>query len=138
MDGRLYFHEGDSETRQIVLSVKAGHLVPNYVRDLRGVIERESAEIGVLLSFEEPTAGMRSEAAEAGFHESPWGKHPRIQLRTIRELLDGRGIDYPHVTGSNVTHKRAQRAPTAVPESIGLFAAEEPARYESDEPDDSN
>jgi len=28
-----------------VFSVKAGHLVPNYVRDLRGVIEREAAEI---------------------------------------------------------------------------------------------
>ena len=74
IDGRLYFHEGTSETRQIVFSVKAGHLVPNYVRDLRGVIEREKAEIGVLLSFEEPTAGMRS---EAGFYESPWGRHPR-------------------------------------------------------------
>ncbi len=66
IDGRLYFHQGDGETRQIIFSVKAGHLVPNYVRDLRGVIEREKAEIGVLLSFEEPTAGMRAEAAEAG------------------------------------------------------------------------
>jgi site-specific DNA-methyltransferase (adenine-specific) len=36
IDGRLYFHEGRSETRQIVFSVKAGHLVPTYVRDLRG------------------------------------------------------------------------------------------------------
>jgi DNA modification methylase len=121
IDGRLYFHEGKSETRQIVFSVKAGHLVPNYVRDLRGVIEREAAEIGVLLSFEEPTAGMRSEAAEAGFHESPWGKHPRIQLRTIRELLDGRGVDYPHVTGANVTHRRAARAAAAPGQQAGMF-----------------
>jgi DNA modification methylase len=124
IDGRLYFHEGGSDTRQIVFSVKAGHLVPTFVRDLRGVIEREKAEIGVLLSFEEPTAGMRSEAAEAGFYESPWGTHPRIQLRTIRELLDGRGVDYPHMTGSNVTLRRAQRARAREAEALPLFGIE--------------
>lgn len=40
IDGRLYFHEGASETRQIVFSVKAGHLVPAFVRDLSGVLTR--------------------------------------------------------------------------------------------------
>lgn len=68
---------------------------------------------------------MRSEAAEAGFYESPWGRHPRIHLRTIRELLDGRGIDYPHVTGADVTHRRAQRARTAGPEAMELFGQPE-------------
>jgi adenine specific DNA methylase Mod len=124
IDGRLYFHEGGSETRQIVFSVKAGRLVPNYVRDLRGVIEREKAEIGVLLSFEEPTGGMRAEAAEAGFYESPWGKHPRLQMRTVGQLLDGQGIDYPHVTGANVTHRRAARAKVATDaEQASMFDA---------------
>lgn len=111
IDGRLYFHDSDGgPTRQIVASVKAGHLVPAFIRDLSGVLGREKAEIGVLLSLEKPSAGMRAEAAEAGSYESPWGRHPRIQLRTIEELLDGKGIDYPHVTGANVTHRRAQRA----------------------------
>ena len=69
IDGRLYFHEGAGDTRQIVFSVKGGeHLVPTFVRDLRGVIERENAEIGVLISFEEPTAGMR---AEGDAHQGP-------------------------------------------------------------------
>lgn len=127
IDGRLYFHLGDGHTRQIVFSVKAGHLVPNYVRDLRGVIQREEADIGVLISFEEPTSGMRTEAAEAGFYTSPWGKHPRIQLRTVGELLAGKGIDYPHVTGSNVTHRRAQRASTADVQAIPMFGGGEDA-----------
>jgi DNA modification methylase len=132
IDGRLYFHEGGSETRQIVFSVKAGHLVPNYVRDLRGVIEREKAEIGVLLSFEEPSAGMRAEAAEAGFYESPWGKHPRIQLRTVGQLLEGQGIDYPHVTGANITHRRAAPARRDDSEALELFGrvAEEPEGHD--------
>ncbi len=97
------------------------------------MIEREGAEIGVLLSFETPTAGMRSEAAEAGFYESPWGKHPRIQLLTIGELLDGRSIDYPHP--ANVTHRRAQRARAAEAEPMELFAAEEPAPYPAEDSD---
>jgi len=140
IDGRLYFHDApNAPSKQIVLSVKAGHLVPSFVRDLRGVMEREQAEIAVLISFEEPTAGMRAEAAEAGFYvsgqddrlkENPWGqKYPRIQLLTVRELLDGRSIEYPHVTGANVTLRRAQRAREAAPEKIELFAAEDPEPY---------
>jgi hypothetical protein len=52
---------------------------------------------------------------------SPWGKHPRIQLRTVGDLLAGRGIDYPHVTGANVTHRRAARAAGAAPDQTALF-----------------
>jgi DNA modification methylase len=57
IDGRIYFHdEGKSgKTKQIIISVKAGHLTPGYVRDLRGVVERERAQIGVLISLREPT-----------------------------------------------------------------------------------
>ncbi len=138
IDGKLYFHDSlDVKTKQIVLSVKAGHLVPMYLRDLRGVIDREEAEIGVLISFEEPTSGMRSEAAGSGFYTSPWGKHPRLQLRTVGQLLDGQGIDYPHVTGANVTHRRASRARPGQPESLELFAPDARAA-ETPEPYDSN
>jgi DNA modification methylase len=110
VDGRLLFHEGrQGDTKQIVISVKAGKLHASYVRDLRGVVERERAEIGVLISFETPTRPMKQEAASAGFYQSPWGKHPKMQLLTIQELLDGADINYPHVTGSNRTVKRATR-----------------------------
>ena len=93
----------------------------NYIDALWGVVDREKAEIGVLLSFNEPTAGMRARAAEAGFYESPWGKHPRMQLRTVGELLAGKGIDYPHVAGANVTHRRAARAKAPAPDQPSLF-----------------
>jgi DNA modification methylase len=136
IDGRLYFHDSPGgQTRQIVFSVKAGdHLVPAYVNELRGVIEREHADIGVLITFKEPTAGMRSEAAGAGFYTSPWGNHPRIQLRTVGQLLAGHGVDYPHITGANVTHRRAERAAAAKPEELELFgrAAEAPEDYASE------
>ena len=111
IDGRIYFHEGDTgKTKQIVISVKAGKLHAPYVRDLRGVMEREHAEMGVLLSLEEPTAKMRTEAASAGFYESAWGKHPRLQLMPVGELLDGRKLDAPPPRQTSVTFKRAPRA----------------------------
>ena len=79
----------------------------SHIRDLVGVINREKAQIGAFLSLEPPTAPMRREAASAGFYESPWGKHPRLQLLTIEDLLGGKGVGYPQV--ADVTFKRAQR-----------------------------
>jgi len=116
IDGRIYFHAGESKTRQIILSVKAGHVSVAHVRDLRGVLDREEADIGVLISLEEPTGPMRKEAASAGFYTSPWGKHPRLQLLTVDDLLTGRGIDRPPAQTS-VTFKRAPKAPPNVRET---------------------
>ena len=114
IDGRLYFHdEPDSakaKTKQIIISVKAGHVTVSHVRDLRGVIEREKAQIGVLISMEKPTKPMRTEAAGAGFYKSRWGNHPILQILTVEELLKGKGIDYPHTAGVNVTFKKAPKA----------------------------
>lgn len=125
IDGRLYFHDSaNGPTRQVVLSVKAGHLVPAYVRDLRGVLARERADLGVLISFESASSGMRAEAADAGFYESPWGKHPRIQLLTVGEILDGRRIDYP--VAANVTLRRAQRAESGGGDTMELFGTDRP------------
>ena len=53
---------------------------------------------------------MRAEAASGGFYESPWGRHPRIQILTIEELLAGKGIDAPPLGQANVTFKKAPRA----------------------------
>lgn len=123
IDGRLYFHDEGigGKTKQIILSVKAGKLHANYVRDLVGVVNREHAELGVLISLDEPTKNMRAEAASAGFYESSWGKHPRIQLFTVADLLDGKGIDYPAPKQTNVTLKRAPKAATKDAENRKLF-----------------
>jgi len=126
IDGRIYFHdEGEGkDTKQIIISVKAGALHATYVRDLRGVVEREHAEIGVLLSLEDPTKAMRKEAASSGFYTSNWGQHPRIQLLTVRELLAGKRIDCPPLRQTDRTFKRAPRAGTyeGEQESLPLVA----------------
>jgi len=121
IDGRLYFHdEPGGDTKQIILQVKSGKTGVKHVRDLRGVLDREEAEIGVLITLEEPTKPMTTEAASAGFYESPWGKHPRIQILTVENLLDGAQIDYPPITGSNVTYKKAPRYERKVAEQLNL------------------
>ena len=114
IDGRLYFHdEADSKkgrTKQIILSVKSGKVSVKDVRDLRGVVERENAQIGVLICMEKPTRDMRRESASAGFYKSHWGTHPKLQILTIEELLTGHKIDYPDIAGVNVTFRQAQKA----------------------------
>jgi len=125
IDGRLRFNdEGDASAKmkQILLSVKAGRIVPNHVRDLRGVVEREQAAIGVLLTLEEPTRAMREEAASAGFYDSRWtGKqHPKLQLLTIAGILGGKGIDSPPLGQVSTTFKRAPRAKGERRETKGL------------------
>ncbi len=124
VDGRLFFHEKPGDpTKQIVLSVKAGKLHATYVRDLRGVLDREKAAIGVLISFDRPTKQMTTEAASAGFYSSPWGKHPRLQLLTVEELLAGKRIDYPVPTMTNVTLKKAPKGKGKDAEQTGLFSS---------------
>ena len=112
IDGRLYFHDEaeGGKTKQIILSVKAGKTTVAHVRDLRGVVEREEAEMGVLIAMQEPTKQMRSEAAAAGFYESRWGKHPRLQILTVLDLLEGKQVDFPYRSGTNVTFKKAPKA----------------------------
>ena len=115
IDGRLPFHEGKpTDVKHIILSVKAGaHIGRHFVHELRGVVDREKAAIGVLITMEPPTKPMREEAASAGFYQSPWGTHPRLQLLTVAELLDGRRIDSPPLGQVGQTFKKAPRAAAA-------------------------
>lgn len=121
IDGRLYFHDDKSgQSKQIVLSVKSGHVSSPFIRDLRGVIEREKAEIGALITMEEPTRDMKREAAEAGFYKSAaLGKdYPRLQILTIEQLLSGHELQFPRLL--EVTHKQAPKARGEKAKSMAL------------------
>ena len=127
IDGRLFFTEGAGEAKEIIVSVKAGRLQPTFVDALLGVLQKEGAEMGALISFNEPTRAMREIAASAGFYESSgWGKFPRLQLRTVTELLAGKDIEYPRTRGANVTYKRAQAKQVSGGDQLALVAEGEP------------
>jgi DNA modification methylase len=142
IDGRLYFHDEErGPTKQIIFSVKAGNVTASQVRDLRGVIEREKAQIGVFITMQEPTQPMRKEAASAGFYEIRTGKdfvvarYPHLQILTVAELLSGKTIDAPsRAQRVDVTYKRAPKAERAEAEQLTLdaavpLAAEHPGTY---------
>jgi hypothetical protein len=81
------------------------------VRDLAGVVQREKAAIGVLITMTQPTKPMRTEAADAGFYTSPARtQHPKIQILTIDDLLTGKKIDMPAWRELR-TFKKAPRSP---------------------------
>lgn len=97
------------------------------MRDLRGVVDREKAAFGALLTLEEPTKAMKQEAASAGFYKSPWGTHPKMQIVTVGDLLDGKRIDMPPVRQTSVTFKRAPKAAAKAAEQRTIFGSEEEA-----------
>jgi len=112
IDGRLVFHDDESgDSRQVIFQVKAGHVNAAQVRDLRGTQEREQAEMACLLCLEEPTQPMKAEAASAGFYQPPLGAamYRRLQLLTVKELLEGKKLDLPEGR-IDVTFKKAARA----------------------------
>ncbi len=121
IDGRLYFHDNTKgDSKQILFSVKAGGVTVSQIRDLRGTLEREKAEIGVFLCFEAPTRPMLKEAAEAGFYKSPDGtSYPRMQIFTVEQLLLGKQVEYPRYARDN-TFKQAPRSRAAAAENMDL------------------
>lgn len=88
IDGEIIYQKGQRDYGRALVSVKAGrHVNPDMVRSLRGVVERESADMGFFVCLEKPTKGMRDEAMSAHLVEVPGGKRPRIQIVTVSDLV---------------------------------------------------
>ncbi len=79
------------------VQVKGGEsLAPSFVRDLRGTMERDKADYGVLITLYPPTQGMIEEALSAGFMKDVWGERmQKIQIVTIEDILQGKQPHYP-------------------------------------------
>jgi hypothetical protein len=93
------------------LSVKGGNLKADDIRALGHVVTRENAQMGVLITMHDPTQHMRSDAAGGGFYQSPtYSNYSRLQILTIREILDGKRIDMPPLRQTSVTFRRSPKA----------------------------
>ena len=93
------------------------------LHSLRGVLDREQAAIGVLISLQPPTKEMVAEAVSTGFcvHKTNAQQYPRLQLRTVKELMDGKGIERPsNVAATDETFKKAPKAKAKGHEQTGL------------------
>ena len=66
---------------------------------------------------------MVAEAVSAGFYEHKTNaqQYPRLQLRTVKELMDGKGIERPSaVAALDETFRKAPKAKAKGHEQTGL------------------
>ncbi len=98
VDGLVYFIDGPKRAmHKAVVQVKSGKVSSPLIRDLVGTVDRENASMGLFITLEPPTSAMRTEANSAGlYHSDLWQTDfPRIQIRTVEELLEGNGFQMP-------------------------------------------
>lgn len=111
--GRFYIGRGtDGRERygRIYVSVKGGrNLSSPMVRDFRGTMEREQADLGIFICFRAPTRDMISEAAAAGRYREIEGRDfPKIQFYTILEYFEGRRPELPPTIEEGRRHAREE------------------------------
>ena len=109
VDGVVYFIDGPRRTvNKAIVQVKSGRVSSPHIRDLGWTVEREKAAMGLFITLEPPTRDMRTEANSAGlYHSDLWQTdYPRIQIRTVGELLEGKAFEIPR---SPQTYQPAQR-----------------------------
>ena len=112
IDGYInFFDDNSGKPKRIIVQVKSGHVNASQIRDLKGVLNRESAEIGLFITLEPPTGPMRQEAVAAGFYTPehfPDAQYPRLQILTIDQLLARQQVEYPRM-GIQATFRQAPR-----------------------------
>ena len=128
IDGLVYFIDGPRQaTQRAVVQVKSGRVSSPQIRDLKGVLEREKAALGLFITLQEPTRDMRTEAVSGGFfHSTIWKKdYPKIQIRTVAELLNGKQFELPAHTSAYQAAER-HNAVRALRQSSGRTDEGEP------------
>jgi len=103
IDGQLYFaRPGFQELRSMVIEVKGGANVGiGVVRDLRGVMEREEADMAGLIVMnplgKRQAVNFAREMATAGDLDVMGIMYPRMQILTVQQILDEQRFMTPSV-----------------------------------------
>jgi hypothetical protein len=122
VDGLVTFTGAGGKLETCIVSVKSGGVGSAMIDELKGAMEGHGAAMGLFLTLEEPTAPMKAAAAQAGYYHSELsGKdYPRVQILTIRELLDeGRKPQLPLLVLP--TYQRAERVQSKAAEQAEMF-----------------
>jgi site-specific DNA-methyltransferase (adenine-specific) len=126
--------EYSGEYKRIILQVKGGHVAVSQVRDLKGVLDREKAEIGVFLTLKRPTRQMREEAAAAGSFidlQFPEHRFPRLQILTIEDIFTGKKITFPSWWSQDTFKKGPRRRKNNPEEAQNNLLKELQASYDA-------
>jgi Adenine specific DNA methylase Mod len=121
IDGKITFTGVGGQLQTVIVSVKSGGVNRGMVSDLAGVVAREGAAMGLFVTLEEPSGPMKADAALAGefFSELSNRSYPKIQIMTIRELLDGRKPQIPLLVMP--TYQQAEKVEQESPGQEKLF-----------------
>ena len=96
IDGVAYTRKLREEILSVMIFVKLRNVNVSFIRDLLGVVERENAACGILITRNEPTAPMRQEAKSAGqFKPENFSAFDKLQIVTIQEILEGARMNLP-------------------------------------------
>jgi len=101
IDGRLRYQEVDGTERLILAQVKGGKTSSRDIRDLSGTMRRQNATFGFFITLNDATKEMTKEAATVGTYRPAQASltrsepYMRLQIRTVKQLLDGEKFDYP-------------------------------------------
>lgn len=66
IDDVAYTRKSKDEVLPVMISVKSGNVNSAVIRDLRGIVERENATCGILITRNEPSKPMMQKAKSAG------------------------------------------------------------------------
>jgi DNA modification methylase len=93
IDAIAYFKTGRTENAKIIFQVKSGGVKRGDIATLRGDMAREKAELAVLITLEEPTRPMISEAKKAGQykHEDMGRTYDKISIVTVKQIVEEKG-----------------------------------------------
>ena len=97
IDARAYFLTARNDNATIIFQVKSGGVKRGDIATLRGDMGREEAAMAVLITLEEPSKPMLSEAKAAGqYHHETMGRdYDKISVVTVREIIDGCRLEIP-------------------------------------------
>lgn len=125
IDGTLNFIDDTTgKAKRIVVQVKSGKVKSGDIRDLKGVLDREGAAIGVFVTLEKASKDMETEAVTSGFYHSDYFNkdYPRLQILTVEDILHGKGIQMP---SESVAFKKAEKEGFSHKAQKGLFSSDE-------------
>lgn len=99
IDGVIRYHRvGIEQAKQAIVSVKGGlNIGVDAIHKLKSVVDREKAELGILVCVGRPTEPMRKEAASCGLVGPSSRRVPKIQIVSIEHLFDPTPIQVPGV-----------------------------------------
>ena len=108
VDGYIWFQPDGRNHEKAVVSIKGGDNVDvTMIRDLIATVDREKAKVGVFVTLAPPKRTMKTEAAAAGFYESPMhGRFAKIQILTIEDLFEKQKPHLPWIAPSSKAAKR--------------------------------